>query len=138
MKDFSDKVSYLQGLSEGLIIREGSPQGKIISGILNVLNEMAEEISFVEQEVEEIKEYMESIDDDLLDLEETVFEEEFLQINCSKCGESLYIEHELMNDEDVIEVICPNCNEVVYVNDGSFDYEYSPPDAGIGEEKRMS
>jgi len=134
MRDISEKVSYLQGLSEGLTISEGSPQGKIISGILNVLNEMSEEISLVEEQVEEIKEYIESIDDDLLDLEETVFEDEFLELTCANCGEKLYLEQDIIDDdEDVIEVICPNCNEVVYVNDGSFDFELPPMDNEVEE-----
>jgi len=41
-QDIAEKVSYLKGLSEGSSITEGSAQGKIISGILNALNEMAE------------------------------------------------------------------------------------------------
>jgi ribosomal protein S27E len=77
--------------------------------------------------VDGIKEYVESIDDDLLDLEETVFEDDFMELNCSGCGEKLCVERNVVDDDDdVVEVICPNCNEVVYVNDGSFDYEYSP------------
>lgn len=129
LRDMSEKVSYLQGLSEGLNITEGSPQGKIISGILNVLNEMAEEIGSMQSDFAEIREYLESIDDDLLELEETVFEEdEFMEILCNSCGEKLYIETDILDDEDKIEVICPRCNEVVYINDGSFDFDQNSPD----------
>ena len=39
--DISEKISYLQGLSAGLNISDASPQGKIISGILAVLDDMA-------------------------------------------------------------------------------------------------
>lgn len=122
LRDMSEKVSYLQGLSEGLTITEGSPQGKIISGILNVLNEMADELCIMQNDFAEIKEYIESMDDDLLDLEETVFDEdEFMEILCNSCGEKLYIETDIFDDEDKIEVICPRCNEIVYINDGSFE-----------------
>lgn len=132
LRDMSEKVSYLQGLSEGLNITEGSPQGKIISGILNVLNEMADEITNMQSDYTEIREYLEMIDDDLLDLEETVFEEdEFMEICCKSCGEKLYIENDVFDDEDRIEVICPNCNEVVYINDGSFDYSHADLDQEI-------
>jgi formylmethanofuran dehydrogenase subunit E len=123
LRDMSEKVSYLQGLTEGLNITESSPQGKIISGMLNVMNEMADELNLMQQDFAEIKEYIESIDDDLFELEETVLdEEEFTQIKCRTCGEKLLIEKDILDDEDHIEVICPGCNEVVYVNDGSFDY----------------
>jgi phage FluMu protein Com len=129
LRDMSEKVSYLQGLTEGLNITESSPQGKIISGMLNVMNEMADELNLMQQDFAEIKEYIESIDDDLFELEETVLdEEEFTQIKCRTCGEKLLIEKDILDDEDHIEVICPSCNEVVYVNDGSFDYSNDDTD----------
>jgi len=132
LRDMSEKVSYLQGLSEGLNITDGSPQGKIISGILNVLNEMADELNKLQVDLVEVREYMESIDDDLLDLEETIFEEdEFMEICCKSCGEKLLIENDIFDDEDCIEVICPRCNEVVYINDGSFDYDLVTPDGNV-------
>ncbi|HWQ75470.1 MAG TPA: AraC family transcriptional regulator [Syntrophomonas sp.] len=123
LRDMSEKVSYLQGLTEGLNITDSSPQGKIISGMLNVMNEMAEELSLMQQDFAEIKEYIENIDDDLFELEESVLdEEEFTQIKCRNCGEKLLLERDILDDDDHIEVICPRCNEVVYINDGSFDF----------------
>ena len=132
MQDITEKVSYLQGLSEGLNITEGSPQGKIISGILNVLNEISDEITCIKKEFENIQDYIESVDDDLFDLEENVADEGFLELECSSCGEQLYIESDIMDEEDVIEIICPHCNEVIFVNDGSFDHEHIPVDEEFG------
>ncbi|HNX92960.1 MAG TPA: AraC family transcriptional regulator, partial [Syntrophomonas sp.] len=129
LRDMSEKVSYLQGLTEGMNITESSPQGKIISGMLNVMNEMADELNLMQQDFAGIKEYIESIDDDLFELEETVLdEEEFTQIKCRGCGEKLLIEKDILDDEDHIEVICPSCNEVVYINDGSFDFSNDDAD----------
>lgn len=123
LRDMSEKVSYLQGLTEGLNITESSPQGKIISGMLNVMNEMADELNLMQRDFAEMKEYIENIDDDLFELEETVLdEEEFIQVKCNTCGEKLLIEKDILDDEDHVEVICPRCNEVVYINDGSFDF----------------
>lgn len=137
MQDISEKVSYLQGLSEGLSITEGSPQGKIISGILNVLNEMAEEITCMQKDFESMQDYIETVDEDLLELEETVAEEDFLELECRGCGEQIYIESDILDEEDVIEVICPHCNEVIFINDGSFDHEHIPEDEefGFGESR---
>ncbi len=131
MQDISEKVSYLQGLSEGLNITEGSPQGKIISGILNVLNDMADDINALHQDFADMREYIQSVDDDLLELEETVAEDEFMELECRNCGETLYVESDIRDDEDTIEVICPNCNEVIFINDGSFDFEHLPDDDEI-------
>lgn len=124
MRDIAEKVSYLQGLSEGLNISEGSPQGKIISGILSVLEELSDTVINLQCEMDEFREYVESIDDDLFDLEESIYDDEdLIEVECQNCGEELVFDSDIMDDDDVIEVICPNCNEVVYVNDGSFDYE---------------
>ncbi|MDD2620275.1 MAG: AraC family transcriptional regulator [Syntrophomonadaceae bacterium] len=134
MKDISEKVSYLQGLSEGLNIREGSPQGKIISGILSVLDEMADGIKDIKEEYEELKDYMETIDDDLMELEEEWLSEDrsFIQTRCPKCGEQLHFESDILDDDDSIEIICPNCDEVVFVHEGCFDFEPSLDDDDIG------
>ncbi|MGI5921037.1 MAG: CD1247 N-terminal domain-containing protein [Syntrophomonadaceae bacterium] len=129
MKHISEKVSYLHGLSEGLNVADSGPQGKIITGILNVLDEMTDALSTMQNDFEEFKEYVESIDDDLNDLEESIGlgddidDSDYIQLECSQCGEKVYFETDILDDEDVIEVICPRCNEVVFVNDGSFDYE---------------
>lgn len=137
MRDMSEKVSYLQGLSEGLNISESSPHGKIISGMLGVLEELSDSITDLHFEFEEFKEYVESIDDDLFELEENITGEaedlDYIELECSNCGEQLYFESELLEDEDVIEIICPNCNEVVFVNDGSFDYDHSYIDDEMGD-----
>lgn len=128
MQDITEKVSYLQGLSEGLNISEGSPQGKIISGILGVLNEIADEINGINREISFMRDYIESVDDDLLELEQSTADDEFMELECRNCGEPLYVESDILDDEDVIEIICPNCNEVICINDGSFDHEHMPVD----------
>ncbi len=131
MQSIIEKVSYLQGLSEGLTINEGSPQGKIISGMLAVLNEMADEINSLQRDLEQMHSYIECVDDDLLELEEMVSGEEYIETDCSHCGQRLYVETDSFEDEDIIEIICPNCNEVVFVNDGAFDYQHLPVDEDI-------
>ncbi|HNX28294.1 MAG TPA: AraC family transcriptional regulator [Syntrophomonadaceae bacterium] len=126
--DISEKISYLQGLSEGLNISEASPHGKIISGILAVLDEIAEAVTNMQCEFEDFKEYVESIDDDLFDLEENFLnDDEFVEMQCQHCGGEIYFESRLLNDdqEDRLEIICPHCNEVIFINDGSFDQEFT-------------
>lgn len=128
MQDITEKVSYLQGLSEGLNISEGSPQGKIISGILSVLNEVADDINAIHRDIAFMRDYIESVDDDLLELEQSTADNEFTELECQNCGEPLYVESDILDDEDVIEIICPNCNEVISINEGSFDHQHIPVD----------
>ncbi|MGR6836415.1 CD1247 N-terminal domain-containing protein [Syntrophomonas erecta] len=124
MRDISEKVSYLQGLCEGLNISGGSPQGKIIAGMLEVLEEIGDAVTHLQYQFEEFKDYVESIDDDLFDLEESILDEEdFIEFDCSSCGEHLYLEADVLDEDDTLEIICPSCNEVVFVHEGSFDYD---------------
>jgi len=103
-------------------------QKKIVSGILVVMEEIAEAMINMQCEFEDFKEYVESIDDDLFDLEENFLsDEEFIETQCQNCGEENYFESSLLDDEEEerLEIICPNCNEVIFINDGSFDHEFT-------------
>jgi hypothetical protein len=126
VKDIIEKVSYLQGMSEGLTISDGSPQGKVIAGILNVLNEMADELAVFQHEMVEIRAYLEDMDEDLLDLEESLSDEEYTPLVCDNCGELIFV---MQDDEDeILELVCPSCQEIIYVNDSAMDFETLPPD----------
>ncbi|HWP95921.1 MAG TPA: AraC family transcriptional regulator [Syntrophomonadaceae bacterium] len=129
MKDISEKISYLQGLCVGLNIGESSAQGKIIHGLLSVMEDMESELRQFKNELRDVGDCLQNMDDDLFELQESQNqdddEEGFVEVSCPKCGEELYFDAEILDDEDVIEIICPSCNEVVFINDGSFDFEPS-------------
>lgn len=136
MRDINEKVSYLQGLCEGLNVSDGNPQGKIITGILGVLDDISGILVDMRSEFNIVKEYIESIDDDLFELEENFKQDKnIVELTCDNCGEELCFDADLVEDDDVIEIICPRCNEVVFINDGSFDYDYSDYDDEVEDER---
>lgn len=139
LKQLSERISYLKGLSEGLNVAETGPQGKIVNGILDVLFDVVDEISVMRTEFEAIKDYVESMDEDLNHLEEDLYctdsEDDYVEVTCDNCGEEVYFDADILEDDDVIEVICPKCNEVVFINDGSFDMEPSIMDDELGDRK---
>ncbi len=136
MRDINEKVSYLQGLCEGLNVSDGNPQGKIITGILGVLDDISGILVDMRSEFSIVKEYIESIDDDLFELEENFKQDKnIVELTCDNCGEELCFDADLVEDDDVIEIICPRCNEVVFINDGSFDYDYSDYDDEVEDER---
>lgn len=124
MKGVTEKVSYLQGLCEGLNVSDSGSNGKIISGMLKVMEDMAEILEGMQQEIGSLEEYIENLDDEILDLEEKMWgcEEDLLEVKCVNCGEQMSFDGSIL-DDDVLEITCPNCNTVVYINDGSFDFE---------------
>jgi hypothetical protein len=136
VRDINEKVSYLQGLCEGLNVSDGNPQGKIITGILGVLDDISGILVDMRSEFSIVKEYIESIDDDLFELEENFKQDKnIVELTCDNCGEELCFDADLVEDDDVIEIICPRCNEVVFINDGSFDYDYSDYDDEVEDER---
>lgn len=127
MRELSERISYLKGLSEGVNMSDASLQGKILAGIIDVLQEMSDTINDIRYDMEDFKEYVESIDDDLYELEESFFEDEeenrreWIRIECPNCGEDLYYEADMLEEDDEIELICPHCNELIYVNEDAFE-----------------
>lgn len=131
MNDVSLKVNYLKGLLEGLDVKEDSKEGKVYTAITNILEEIADEISELQVSQDELEDYIESIDEDLQILEEEVYEEneccctdedelddeDYIEVVCPDCGDTVCFEADILNDEDLIEVTCPNCDAVVFVND---------------------
>ena len=125
MSDLKSKVAYLQGLSTGLNLEGESKEGKIIQNIISVLEEFADSFSELENAQEQLEDYVETIDEDLYSLEADLNEEDdmedYVEVDCPRCGETVMFDSGIIEDDDIIEVTCPNCDEVVFVNDDSFE-----------------
>lgn len=125
----TEKVAYLKGLADGLNIdTEKSKEGKLISVIIDVLEEMGMSIEDLEDNAAALGEELDAVSDDLADVEELVFgdedeedddccccgDDDFFEVECPNCQETLRI------DEDVLEagvIECPNCHSQFAVSD---------------------
>ena len=140
MHNLREKIAYLQGLSKGLDIEDLTKEGKVLSGIIDVLGEMADQLEDIEVAQEDLEEYVESIDEDLYDLEGDIFGNDEIEMNdmveveCPNCREAVCFESELMEDDDLIEVTCPNCDEVVYANDDEILSDMHEEDIMVNED----
>ena len=115
----SEKVAYLKGLAEGLDLDvEKSKEGKLISVMIGILEEVAMSIEDLEENAMDLAEEIDVLSDDLADVEAVVFEDEddededdeddFFEVECPTCEEPLIIDDEALA-EGVVE--CPNCNQ---------------------------
>lgn len=68
------KVSYLQGLAEGLGVDESTNEGKLLIQIIEVLGDFAEVLDEVIEDQMDLEEYVNFIDEDLADVEDEVFD----------------------------------------------------------------
>ena len=110
----SEKVAYLKGLAEGLDLdTEKSKEGKLISVMIGILEEVAMSIEDLEENDLDLGEEIDALSDDLADVEEIVFgddedEDDYFEVACPNCEEPLVIDDEVLA-EGVIQ--CPNCEE---------------------------
>ena len=105
----SEKVAYLKGLAEGLNLdTEKSKEGKLISVMIGILEEIGLSIEDLEENTVALGEEIDAISDDLSDVESVVFEEDDEDDDGCCCGD---------DDDDFFEVECPNCKETLVIDE---------------------
>ena len=103
-----EKVAYLKGLMEGLHITKETDEGKLFTAIADVLEEISTELRDLNAGVKVLSDEIDTVSDDLIDLEDTVYGEE----------------DDLDDDDPIYSATCPECGEVVcfdesYLEDGT-------------------
>lgn len=118
MESLNSRVSYLNGLIEGLDIDKSTKEGRIITEIVSILKDMADEIKVLKSTQEDMEEYVDAMDDDLNKLENEFYDEDyddydedFIDVKCPQCGETVYVDSDIIDDKDAIT--CPNCNHSI-------------------------
>lgn len=121
MKSITSKVSYLSGLAEGLDIDKNTKEGKVLIEIINVLKDMANEVSKISETQKDMHDYIDAMDEDLASLQDDVYDNEFeafedeednfVEIKCSNCGDTVYIDKDILDKRE--NVTCPNCHNDV-------------------------
>ncbi|MDR0405423.1 MAG: hypothetical protein LBH54_01375 [Clostridiales bacterium] len=125
MSIISEKVSYLRGLAEGLKIDGSSSEGKLLSEIINVLGEIAEDIDYLEDSQDEVFDRVYDLEDEVYGEEDSDDYDDFFgddgddeqfTIKCPNCDDDFLVDADtLENDEDIV---CPKCGEVIELEFG--------------------
>ena len=106
----AEKVAYLKGLAEGLNIdTEKSKEGKLISMMMDILQDVALELEDLQNEQAELGEEIDAISDDLGDVESLLFDDE------DEDFDDDYDEDD--EEEDCYASVCPNCGDEIYFDD---------------------
>lgn len=114
VSEVKERLAYLQGLANGYKLRDESREGQILVELLGVLDEMATELSRVEQAQSGLEAYVESLDSDLNDLEEDFYgadEEEVIELTCPNCGLDVEVGDDDWDEEGRLDLTCPDCGE---------------------------
>ncbi len=124
-----EKVAYLKGLAEGLDLdTENSKEGKLISVMIGILEEVADSIvdledavDDVEDELDAMEEELDAISDDLEDVEDIVYDEDDDEDEDEDDWDEDDEEEEDEDDEDFFEVECPNCGADIVIDQAVLD-----------------
>ena len=127
MSKLTDRISFLKGMAAGMKLNMDKDANKLMLEMLTVMGEMAEEMAAMAEKHNDLNEYVESIDDDLAELEETLFgEEDGEELDEDMDGEEDedglteddHCGHELefrASDVDFDEdFLCPVCNKPIF------------------------
>lgn len=148
----SEKSAYLKGLMDGLNLNKEAPEGKMISGIVDLLQEMTASLAVLEENAIAVSDELDEIEDDLDAIEDFLMDEDdedddydeddddyeyadddgedfnyddedvVYEVTCPTCGEVLHLDEETLLKESVH---CPKCNELL-----EFDFDEDDEDDG--------
>ncbi|TDA67782.1 MAG: AraC family transcriptional regulator [Clostridia bacterium] len=140
MKDLRKRVAYLRGLMDGLQVNTASNEGRVLGEVVSILEDMSDGMMDLYSSQDELEKYVESVDEDLSELEDQVNDEDFaddddyIEVECPQCHDTVYFDPEILDDDDtVVEVTCPNCGAVVFSTAGD-----DSGGAGEGQEALVS
>ena len=127
----TESAAYLKGLCEGVELGESTKEAKIINKMIDVISEMAARIDALEEENNELYACLEEISADLAGLEDDYYgldgeaeyedlddlldedyegeEEEYYELECPSCGETICF----AGDIDLETLACPACGELI-------------------------
>jgi hypothetical protein len=113
----SEKVAYLKGLVDGYAVDPTTREGKLLSTIVDILEDLALEVEDLSADMDELDEGLDAVSEDLADVEEILFGDEYEDedeedlddedCDCEDCEEPVFYEAE-----------CPACGEVVTFDEG--------------------
>ena len=123
--EITEKVAYIKGLAEGMELDTDKKIGKLLSAIIDVLDDMALEIEDLKDAQEELGDGLDAVSDDLEDVvfgeddeddededdyeyDELDEDEDCYATTCPTCEETIYFDESVLEDG---QVICPNCGE---------------------------
>ena len=142
--EITEKIAYLKGLAEGLNLDTEKKEGKLLSAIIDVLDDIALELEDMQDFEEELADGLDAVSDDLEDVEDVIFDEdddddeddeyEYDELDededcyattCPTCEEEIFFDESILEDG---QVICPNCGEKLEFDLGSLDEDVAEPE----------
>ena len=114
--EITEKIAYLKGLAEGMDLDTEKKEGKLLSAIIDVLDDIALELEDMQDFEEELADGLDAVSDDLEDVEDVIFDDEDDEDE-DEDDEDEYEYDELDEDEDCYATTCPTCEEEIFFDE---------------------
>ena len=132
--EITEKVAYLKGLMEGMKIDTETNEGKILSAMVDILEDIGLELEDLWNAQGELEDGLDVVSDDLEDIEDIVYDEDD-----EESFNDEYYEDDAEEDEDCYATTCPTCEETIYFDESVLeDGEVICPNFGEKLEFDMS
>jgi len=111
----TEKMSYLQGLLDGLDIDTSTKEGRLLVQMTEIMHEMVESVDDLQTQVDELTELCDILDSDLGEMEEDFYDID--DCDCGCCDEDDDYDDFDIDSDELYEVCCPNCGETVILDE---------------------
>lgn len=118
--EMKEKAAFLRGLMKGLEIDETTKEGKLLTALVDVVEDMARTITDLEEAFDDLNEAVDVIDGDLETLEEEFYGDYDDDCECDCCHDDDE-EEAFSEDDEMYEVTCPSCNDTIYLDAGMLE-----------------
>lgn len=116
MKEIKDKINNLTQK----ILQVDNSNKELLEDIVEILKDITTAVEITNLKQDYLEENLKYMDEDLSDIQEELFEEvsiedliemddEFVEIKCNNCNQTLFVEKETMENKKTIN--CPFCHK---------------------------
>lgn len=123
-----EKIAYLKGLIDGQSLADSPQKASFYTALVDALQSLAEVVEAHEETHKELSDYLEQLDEDVAELEETLDmlieddddehdefsdddEEEFDSVCCPHCSKDFFYEPAAYDEDE--ELLCPHCGQPI-------------------------
>ncbi|MBR3971194.1 MAG: hypothetical protein IKJ87_08980 [Ruminococcus sp.] len=121
----TEKMSYLQGLLDGLDIDNSTKEGKALIQMADVMNELVAYVEDLQSQVDELTELCDILDQDLGEIEDDFYEDmddcDF--DDCDNCFDEDEDDedYDFDDDDELYEITCPSCGDTILIDEGMIE-----------------
>ena len=119
--DLNAKAAYIRGLMTGMDFDADSKNGKVIAAMMDLLEEMAAQVTEHDNALDQVYDELETLDQDLAEDDSTMYE-----VTCPNCGQISTLDEETLMDPEG-DLVCPHCG-------ATFDIELEGTEDDSAEE----